>query len=114
MDLEILDRLKAWIETLPDRSKGGWIFPTQRLLNPLRPDNVLRRTIYPRLEALGLDWINFAVLWRSHSTLHQERGTDPKIIADQQGHWSGCSLGGVRGFVARSYAGGGLGALVRL
>jgi hypothetical protein len=42
--------------------------------------------------ALGLDWINFAGLRRSHSTLHQERGTDPKIIADQQGHGLGVHL----------------------
>ena len=41
---------------------------------------------------LGLDWINFAVLRRSHSTLHQEKGTDPKIIADQQGHGLGVHL----------------------
>jgi integrase len=92
VDLEIFDRLKAWIETLPDRSKDGWIFPNERMVNPLWPDNVLRRNIYPRLEPLGLDWINFAVLRRSHSTLHQERGTDPKIIADQQGHGLGVHL----------------------
>ena len=92
VDAEIFDRLKAWIETLPDRSNNGWVFPNQRLVNPLWPDNVLRRDIYPRLEPLGLDWINFAVLRRSHSTLHQERGTDPKIIADQQGHGLGVHL----------------------
>ena len=92
VDLEIFERLKARIETLPDRSKDGWIFPNERLVNPLWPDNVLRRDIYPRLEPLELDWINFAVLCRSHSTLHQERGTDPKIIADQQGHGLGVHL----------------------
>jgi hypothetical protein len=32
------------------------------------------------------------VLRRSHSTLHQERGTDPKITADQQGHGLGVHL----------------------
>ena len=61
-------------------------------MTPLRPDNVLRRAIYPRLEPLGLDWINFAVLRRSHSTLHEDRGTSPKIIADQQGHGLGVHL----------------------
>jgi hypothetical protein len=48
--------------------------------------------IQPRLEPLGLDWITFAVLRRTHSTLHQERHTDPKIIADQQGHGLGVHL----------------------
>ena len=89
---EIFKRLTAWIATLPDRSNGGWVFPSERIVNPLLPDNVLRRCIHARLEPLGLDWINFAVLRRSHSTLHQERGTDPKIIADQQGHGLGVHL----------------------
>jgi integrase len=89
---EIFNRLVAWIAILPDRSPEGWIFPSERIVTPLLPDNVLRREIYPRLEPLGLDWINFRVLRRSHSTLHEERGTDPKIIADQQGHGLGVHL----------------------
>jgi site-specific recombinase XerC len=89
---EIFERLTAWIATLPDRSNAGWVFPSERIVKPLLPDNVLRRCIHPRLQPLRLDWINFAVLRRSHSTLHQERGTDPKIIADQQGHGLGVHL----------------------
>jgi integrase len=89
---EIFNRLTDWIATLPDRSAEGWLFPSERIATPLLPDNVLRRDIYPRLEPLGLDWINFRVLRRSHSTLHEERGTDPKIIADQQGHGLGVHL----------------------
>ena len=58
----------------------------------LLPDNVLRRCMRPRLEPLGLDWITFAVLRRSHSTLHEDRGTEAKIIADQQGHGLGVHL----------------------
>lgn len=89
---EIFNRLTAWIATLLDRSPEGWLFPSEQIATPLLPDNVLRRDIYPRLEPLGLDWINFRVLRRSHSTLHEERGTDPKIIADQQGHGLGVHL----------------------
>jgi hypothetical protein len=81
-----LERLTVWIAALPDSGKDGWVFPSERIVTPLPPDNVLGQSVYPRLEPLGLDWINFAVLRRSHSTLHQEKGTDPKIIADQQGH----------------------------
>jgi integrase len=89
---EIFERLLAWMATLPEGNHEGWVFPSERIVTPLLPDNVLRRCIHPRLEPLGLDWINFAVLRRSHSTLHQERGTDPKIIADQQGHGLGVHL----------------------
>jgi integrase len=89
---EIFERLRAWIATLPEGNGEGWLFPSERIVTPLLPDNVLRRCIHPRLEPLGLHWINFAVLRRSHSTLHQEKGTDPKIIADQQGHGLGVHL----------------------
>ena len=89
---EIFERLTTWISTLPDQSKKGWVFPSERIVMPLRPDNVLRRRIHPRLAPLGLDWINFAVLRRTHSTLHEEKGTKPKIIADQQGHGLGVHL----------------------
>ncbi len=93
IEAEIFDRLIAWIATLPERSDEGWVFPNERIVKPLLPDNVLRRCIYPRLEPLGLDWVNFAVLRRSHSTLHEEKGTTAKIIADQQGHGLGVHLG---------------------
>ena len=74
---------------LPDRSSAGWVFPSERIVTALLPDNVIRRCIRPRLEPLKLGWITFAVLRRSHSTLHKEKGTDPKVIADQQGHGLG-------------------------
>lgn len=89
---EIFERLKRWISALPERNPEGWIFPSERMVTPLRPGSVLERCVYPRLKPLGLDWINFRVLRRSHSTLHEERGTDPKIIADQQGHGLGVHL----------------------
>ena len=92
IESEIFDRLTEWISELPDTTESGWVFPSERIVTALLPDNVLRRCIYPHLAPLGLDWINFAVLRRSHSTLHKEKGTDPKIIADQQGHGLGVHL----------------------
>jgi integrase len=89
---EIFERLKAWIAGLPETNNEGWVFPSERIVTALLPDNILRRVLHPRLKPLGLGWINFAVLRRSHSTLHEERGTDPKIIADQQGHGLGVHL----------------------
>jgi integrase len=86
VDYEIFDRLQSWSGTLPDAAPDAWVFPSERIVSPLLPDNVLRRWVYPRLAPVGLDWINFAVLRRTHASLHQARGTDPKIIADQQGH----------------------------
>ena len=47
---------------------------------------MLRNYVRPKLRPAELGWINFAVLRRSHSTLHKQRNSDLKIIADQQGH----------------------------
>jgi integrase len=92
IDWEIFGRLTDWIASLPDRGQEAWVFPSERIATPLLPDNVLRRCLYPRLEPLGLEWINFAVLRRSHSTLQEEKGTSAKVIADQQGHGLGVHL----------------------
>jgi hypothetical protein len=91
VELEILERLMAWIANSPDRDEG-WVFASERIVTPLPPENVLQHCIHPRLDPLRLGWITFAVLRRSHSTLHQERGTDHKITADQQGHGLGVHL----------------------
>lgn len=38
------------------------------------------------MKKVGLDWVNFLVLRRTHSTLMHELKVDPKLVADQQGH----------------------------
>ena len=60
VDPEILERLMVWIAKLPQGTVEGWAFPSERIVTPLLPDNVLRRCIHPRLVPLGLEWINFA------------------------------------------------------
>jgi integrase len=83
---EILDRLKDWISRLPTNGPTDCVFPSTSLVTPIWPESVLRNYVRPRLRPLELGWINFAVLRRSHSTLHKNRNSDLKIIADQQGH----------------------------
>ena len=56
------------------------------MVTPIWPESVLRMYVRPKLRPFELGWINFAVLRRSHSTLHKQRNSDLKIIADQQGH----------------------------
>jgi hypothetical protein len=58
--------------------------PSSKLITPIWPDSVLRDYIRPKLRPVELGWINFAVLRRSHSTLHKQRNSDLKVIADQQ------------------------------
>ena len=40
----------------------------------------------PNLEKVGLEWVNFQVMRRTHSSLMRELGVDPKVVADQLGH----------------------------
>jgi integrase len=73
---------RAMCPTAPD----GWVFPSETIKTPLRPGNVWRRDIGPKLRAAGLGWINFQVLRRSCSSLMNDDGIDPKVISDQLGH----------------------------
>jgi integrase len=38
---EIMERLMAWIATLPEGNHEGWFFPSKRIVTPLLPDNIL-------------------------------------------------------------------------
>jgi integrase len=78
--------LQSWISRLPVNDSTACVFPSSKLVKPIWPESLLGKYVRPRLRPAGLGWINFEVLRRSHSTLHKRRKSDPKIIADQQGH----------------------------
>ncbi len=40
----------------------------------------------PRLEAVGLGWVNFQVMRRTHASLMNKLEVDPKVVAEQLGH----------------------------
>jgi integrase len=51
-------------------------------------ENMMARHIRPKLkdEKVGLGWVDYRVMRRTHSSLMRDRGVDPKVVADQQGH----------------------------
>jgi integrase len=53
---------------------------------PLFKENCWRRHILPKLEKVGLAWVNFQVMRRTHATLMKGLGIDGKLVADQLGH----------------------------
>jgi integrase len=55
-------------------------------MTPLAKENVWRRSIHPKLKAVGLGWVNFQVMRRTHSTLMNGLGVEGKLFADQLGH----------------------------
>lgn len=82
----LLDEIEAWRGIAFDSSPDAWVFPSETGKTPLSRDNLWRRRIGPQLKAAGLDWVDFHVMRRTHSTLMNEIHDDPKLVADQLGH----------------------------
>jgi integrase len=61
-------------------------------MTPLAKENVWRRSIAPKLEEVGLGWINFQVMRRTHASLMNDLGVEGKLVADQLGHSLDVSL----------------------
>lgn len=82
----LLAEIERWKSLSLDPSPDAWVFPSETGKTPLGRDNVWRRHIGPQLKAVGLDWVDFHVMRRTHSTLMNEIHDDPKLVADQLGH----------------------------
>jgi len=81
----LITALEQWKVASLDVNPEDWVFPSE-LGTPLSRDNVLRRSISPRLKTVGLAWVNFQVMRRTHSTLMNNMGVEGKLVADQLGH----------------------------
>ena len=81
----VMTALGQWKSISLDTSPDAWVFPTERG-NPQSRDNMLRRYIAPRLEGIGLGWVDFQVMRRTHATLMNNMGVEGKLVADQLGH----------------------------
>jgi integrase len=82
----LLSVIRDWRSVAIDSSPEAWVFPSENLKTPLRKDNCWRRHFAPQLKAVGLSWVNFQVMRRTHSSLLKELDVDPKIRAEQMGH----------------------------
>jgi integrase len=78
--------LDKWRTVAIDTSEDAWVFPSERLKNPISKDNCWRRHMAPKLKGVGLGWTNFQVMRRTHASLMRELDVDPKVVADQLGH----------------------------
>jgi integrase len=82
----LLDDLREWKEISISTGEDDWVFPSETGKTPLSRDNVWRRRIGPKLKAVGLGWVDFHVMRRTHATRMNEIHDDPKLVADQLGH----------------------------
>jgi integrase len=82
----VLGDIREWKTLSRDTGGDAWVFPSETGRTPLSRDNLWRRHIGPQLQAVGLGWVDFHVMRRTHSTLMNELHDDPKLVADQLGH----------------------------
>ena len=77
--------IRQWLDMQIDTKPDAWVFPSERM-TPLSRDNCWRRHFLPRLKTVGLEWVNFQVMRRTHSCLLNELDVDPQVRAGQMGH----------------------------
>jgi len=87
----LLSEIEAWRFVSMSTKADAWVFPSERM-TPLSKDNIWRRSMLPKLQAVGLGWCNFQVMRRTHATLMRQLKADPKLVADQLGHTVDVSL----------------------
>ena len=78
--------IRQWRSLSFDTDQEAWVFPSEKLKTPLSRDNCWRRNIAPKLKRVGLAWVNFQVLRKTHSCLLKELDVDPQVRAEQMGH----------------------------
>jgi hypothetical protein len=65
---------------------GAWVFPSETGITPVAKDNLWKGHFKPRLESVGLEWVNFLVLRKAHSCMGSKEDIDPQVRAEQMGH----------------------------
>lgn len=82
----LLADIRDWKSLASLRGPNDWVFPSRNGKTPLSRDNLSRRHMAPALASVGLGWVDFHVMRRTHATLMNEIHDDPKLVADQLGH----------------------------
>jgi integrase len=91
LSVGLLADIEAWRSVAISAKDEAWVFPSERMTT-LSKDNCWRRSMLPKLQAVGLGWANFQVMRRTHATLMRQLKADPKLVADQLGHTVDVSL----------------------
>ena len=81
----LLHEIEDWRKLAPSTAAHAWVFPSERM-TPMAKENVWRRSIGPKLDKVGLGWVNFQVMRRTHASLMSDLGVEGKLVADQLGH----------------------------
>jgi integrase len=83
--------LSEWMEAAIECNPDAHVFAGETG-QPLWRSSLLEDHIKSRLEPIGLGWVNFQVMRRTHASLGHQAKVDPKVAADQRGHGIGVAL----------------------
>ena len=64
--------LKLWLQSSPDTGPGGWLFPSEKMKTAVAAENLMARHMRPKLRSVGLGWVDYRVMRRTHSSLMKE------------------------------------------
>ena len=79
------------MEKAVDQSPKTFVFAGETG-QPLWRSSLLEDHIRAKLEPIGLGWVNFQVMRRTHASLGHRSKVDPKVSAGQRGHGIGVAL----------------------
>jgi integrase len=80
-----LRMVAEWKHRAKSSEPDGLVFAT-RLGTPLSPNNVLRRSILPACERLGLPKATWLTFRRTYSSWSHDKGVPGKVVAQLMGH----------------------------
>jgi integrase len=83
--------LSDWMEKAVERDPEAFVFAGETG-QPLWRSSLLDDHVKAKLKPVGLGWVNFQVMRRTHASLGHEAKVDPKVAADQRGHGIGVAI----------------------
>jgi integrase len=78
--------IEQWRTACGNPTPDTWVFPSEKGTTPLGTYNCWRRWFKPRLAKVGLNWVNFQVMRKTHSCIADDNHVDPQVRANQMGH----------------------------
>jgi integrase len=83
--------LNDWMEKAVERDPEAFVFAGETG-QPLWRSSLLDDHVKAKLKPVGLGWVNFQVMRRTHASLGHKAKVDPKVAADQRGHGIGVAI----------------------
>lgn len=83
--------LREWMEKAVEAGPDAFVFAGESG-KPVWRDTLLYDHIGPKLQPLGLGWVDFQVMRATNASIGHRLGLDSKVTADQRGHGVGVAI----------------------